>query len=68
MFNIDKASTVQLSVWDTQGRELAVLTGSRKLTGGTHQYRWNYSGQSQEIYLVRYILNGNVNIKKVITK
>jgi hypothetical protein len=51
-----------------QGRELAVLTGRKELTSGTHQYRWNYSGQPQGTYLVRYILNGNVNIRKIIVQ
>lgn len=65
-FTLDKTSQVQLSVWDTQGRVVTGLVSGVLVSSGSHQYRWNYSGFRPGVYLIKYLLNGNVNIKKVI--
>ena len=65
-FSLPEIAQVSLSVFDMQGKEACNLLKNSNLTSGKHQYSWSYAKSSSGLYLVRYTVNGAVNVKKVI--
>jgi len=65
-FKLDKPAAVVLSIWDINGREMTRLLNTRSLASGEYQYSWHYPNNYKGVFFVKYLVNGNVNIKKVI--
>jgi len=65
-FRLDKSAAVILSIWDTNGREITSLLNTRRLASGEYQYSWHYSNNYKGVFFVKYLVNGNINIKKII--
>jgi hypothetical protein len=61
-FYLHDISRVYLDIMDLQGKVVAEIVNQSKM--GAKLYKYQCSLQ-KGIYLVRYILNGNVNVKKV---
>jgi ligand-binding sensor domain-containing protein len=64
-FLLTDAASVSLSVFDIQGKEVVSLLKNHYLPGGNHQYSAHLK---TGIYLVKYVVNGNVNVKKIIAR
>ena len=67
-FSIENPSVVHLVVWDSNAREIASIVSNAQLIPGSYEYSWNSSGYPAGIYFVKYVVNGNLNVKKVICK
>jgi ligand-binding sensor domain-containing protein len=65
-FSLQESAQVSLSVFDMQGKEVCTILNNSHLTSGKHRYSWSYTKSPSGIYLVRYVVNGTVNVKKVI--
>jgi streptogramin lyase len=65
-FSLPESAQVSLSVFDMQGKEVCSILNSNHLTSGKHQYLWSYTKSSSGVYLVRYVVNGTINVKKVV--
>lgn len=62
-FNLQESSRISLSVVDLQGRVLTDILQNKTLEEGEHTYQIDL--QATDICLVRYSLNGNLNVKKI---
>ena len=65
-FSLEKDAKVSLVILDLQGREVYIALNQRNLPDGTYQYIWKHTENPSGVYLVRYVVNGTVNVKKVI--
>ena len=65
-FSLTESAHVSLSVFDMQGKEVCSILKNNNLISGKHQYSWNHAGNPNGLYLVRYVVNGTVNVKKVV--
>ncbi|MBR3895635.1 MAG: hypothetical protein IKJ42_01235 [Bacteroidaceae bacterium] len=65
-FNLQESSRISLSVVDLQGRVLTDILQNKTLEEGEHAYQVEIP--TTDICLVRYSLNGNLNIKKISLK
>jgi ligand-binding sensor domain-containing protein len=65
-FSLSESAQVSLSIFDMQGKEVGNILKDNNLISGKHQYSWNHIRFSSGIYLVRYIVNSTVHVKKVI--
>jgi ligand-binding sensor domain-containing protein len=64
-FSLTEAANVSLSVFDMQGKEVCSILRNNDLISGKHQYSCTHTRFSSGVYLVRYVVNGVVNVKKV---
>jgi hypothetical protein len=64
-FSLDRDAKISLVIFDLQGKEVYIALNQRSLDQGTYQYVWDHTGNPRGLYLVRYVVNGNVNVKKV---
>ncbi|MDR2126648.1 MAG: T9SS type A sorting domain-containing protein [Prevotellaceae bacterium] len=64
-FSIRDNAKISLAVIDLKGRVMETVLQGQALSSGNHNYTVNLPAG---IYLVKYVLNGNVNVKKVIVK
>jgi hypothetical protein len=65
-FSLPESAQVSLTVFDIQGKEVCSILKDNNLMSGKHQYSWTYIRSSSGVYLVRYTVNGVVNVKKVV--
>ena len=61
-FNISKASRVRADITDLRGNIIAEFVNDKSLQPNSYLFQRTVP---KGIYLVRYILNGNVNVKKI---
>ncbi|MCL4305337.1 T9SS type A sorting domain-containing protein [bacterium] len=52
-FALDRDSEVSLTVFDLQGRHVADLLGSTRLSAGVHELTWDANGLASGLYFVR---------------
>ncbi|MCB9357701.1 MAG: T9SS type A sorting domain-containing protein [Calditrichaeota bacterium] len=52
-FSFDHATDVSLVVFDLQGREVATLLASKRMTAGEHELTWNADGLASGLYFAR---------------
>jgi len=64
-FALPQPGNVRLVIYDSIGREVAVLV-NQHLNAGTYRYSWNASGFSSGIYLYRIIAKDFTMVKKMI--
>jgi hypothetical protein len=62
-FTLSEKAKVSLSIINLRGEEIVSLLRSRQLSQGNHNYSVDLT---KGIYLVRQVVNGTVNIKKII--
>ena len=62
IFELDNHSKACADVIDLQGNIVAELIKNRQLQAGSYVYQCEVP---KGVYLVRYIINGNVNVKKI---
>ena len=65
-FNLPETSRISLSIVDLQGRVLANILQNETLEAGEHNYQ--IEKPATDLCLVRYSLNGNLNVKKLHTR
>jgi len=65
-FSLPESAQVSLSVFDMQGKEVGAILRDNNLMSGKHQYSWNCARAASGLYLVRYVVNGTVYVKKVV--
>jgi hypothetical protein len=59
-FSLPRSSEVTLKVYDTLGKEVAILL-NQKFAAGDHEIKWNAGALSSGIYLYRLQANGVVD-------
>ena len=64
-FSLDRDAKISLVILDLQAKEVYTALNQRNLSHGSYQYVWNHTGNPSGVYLVRYVVNGTVNVKKV---
>ncbi|MDR0506118.1 MAG: T9SS type A sorting domain-containing protein [Dysgonamonadaceae bacterium] len=64
-FRLSENAKVSVSVVNLRGEEIASLLKDRQLSLGEYNYSTNLTSG---VYLVKYVVNGNVNVKKIILK
>lgn len=64
-FEIGKEAVVSVDVFDYSGNKVALLLSRQVLTCGNYQY---FTTLPAGAYLVKFVVNGNINIRKVIIK
>jgi len=64
-FSLDQTATVQISIIDVMGQEVAELC-NETLSQGSHQIIWNASGNSAGVYFYRVIVNGNFSTYRLV--
>lgn len=64
-FDLPKTSKVTLKVFNILGEKVAVLV-SRRLSAGSHSYKWDASNLASGIYLYRLQAGDYVEIRKMI--
>lgn len=64
-FSLPEAGNVKLAIYDSIGREVAVLV-NQHLTAGVYRYSWNATGFASGIYLYRIIAKDFTAVKKMI--
>ena len=64
MFDIPKSSKVKLSVYNTLGKEVAVLV-NEELGAGQYNLAWNGAGQSSGVYYYRLETEGFTEVRKM---
>jgi hypothetical protein len=64
-FQIPSSGNVKLAIYDTSGREIAVLINGR-LSHGNYSYSLNSTGFSTGVYFYRLITNGFYQTRKMI--
>src|SRR5262249_15273385 len=57
-FDMPRSASIRLSVYDMQGREVAVLADG-PWDSGTHQLDWRDQGASPGLYFVRLVVPGH---------
>lgn len=65
-FTNAKSAKVSLSIVDLNGREIASILNNQQVASGHKQY--SVSLPQGGVYLVKYVLDNNLNVKKVIVK
>ncbi|MDR2407227.1 MAG: T9SS type A sorting domain-containing protein [Bacteroidales bacterium] len=65
-FTNAKSAKVSLSIVDLNGREIASILNNQQVASGHKQYSVNLPQSG--VYLVKYVLDNNLNVKKVIVK
>jgi hypothetical protein len=60
-----EAGNYYLALWILGGQK---DDGSFLLSSGAQHYTWNYQNCRSGVYFVKYTVNGNLNVKKVIIK
>ena len=63
-FDIPVNSDVRLSVYNTLGKEVAVLI-NEKLSAGQYDIQWNGNGFSSGVYYYRLEMNGATEVRKM---
>lgn len=63
-FDIPKSSKVKLSVYNTLGKEVAVLV-NEELAAGQYNLAWNGAGQSSGVYYYRLETEGFTEVRKM---
>lgn len=61
-------SFVIIDIYDLNGNKIATIYNGRTTNSQVNQQEWNYGNIQPGIYLVRYIVNNRINIKKIIIK
>jgi ligand-binding sensor domain-containing protein len=64
-FSLTEAARVSLAVFDMQGKEVCSILKEKDLLSGKHQYSCTHTRFSSGVYLVRYVVDGVVSVKKV---
>jgi aryl-phospho-beta-D-glucosidase BglC (GH1 family) len=64
-FTLPKREIVTLSVYDTMGREQAVLL-SGELDSGSHQLRWNSADIASGVYFLKLSAGANIIVRKAL--
>jgi ligand-binding sensor domain-containing protein len=64
-FTLTNTSSVSISIFDMQGKEISRILDDSKLTSGKHTCRWTHLSVPHGVYLVRYVVNGNAGVKKI---
>jgi hypothetical protein len=62
-FTLSEKAKVSLSIVNLRGEEVVSLLSNKQLQAGKHNYSLNLT---KGIYLVKQVVNGNVNVKKAI--
>lgn len=62
MFALGNSSRIYADVIDMDGKVIGTFVGNKMLQPDSYMYQCNVP---KGIYLVRYIVNGNVNVKKI---
>ncbi|MDR2087280.1 MAG: T9SS type A sorting domain-containing protein, partial [Dysgonamonadaceae bacterium] len=62
-FSLDKSARISLSVINLRGEEVASLLQEHTLSAGNHHYS---AYLTKGIYLVKHVVDGNVNVKKIV--
>lgn len=65
-FDLPKEARISLSIVDLQGRLLTNVFQNKTLEAGNHNY--HIEKPAAKVCLVRYSVNGNLNVKKVFIK
>lgn len=65
-FGLNKEAKVTISIIDLNGRVISMPINNEPLQTGDYQYNLNLEEGSKGVYLVKLVINGNVNIKKII--
>ena len=64
---LEKDAVISLSVCDINGRTISMLSNNISLNAGNYQFTWNHSNiQTKGVYLIKYIVNDRINLKKVV--
>lgn len=63
-FTLSEKANVSISVFDLHGKEVVSLLKNRQLLSGNHNYSVDLTKKG--IYLVLHVVNGNINVKKII--
>ncbi len=64
-FEMQRAAQVRLSVYDIQGREVALLL-NEQLSAGNHEVSWNGSSYSTGLYLIELVSSSQREFAKVL--
>ena len=65
-FELNSPATISLSLYDLNGRELQSFVQNQVFSSGAHTTTWNLPNTGGlSVCLVKYIVNGNLNIKKI---
>ncbi|MCD7974025.1 MAG: hypothetical protein LUG18_15420 [Candidatus Azobacteroides sp.] len=65
-FDLDISCNINLTVWDANAREVTGIIHNSLLSPGNYEFSWNTSGYPADVYFIKYELNGNLNVKKVV--
>jgi hypothetical protein len=64
-FTLRDNSDVSLYIYDLTGKEISRLLTDDMLTAGNHDFSWNSANTKPGVYLVKLIVNGNINVQKL---
>ncbi|MCD7974039.1 MAG: T9SS type A sorting domain-containing protein [Candidatus Azobacteroides sp.] len=65
-FSFEQDAMIGLSVCDISGSEIVQLINKKRYAAGEHIYDFDTSGLSSGTYFVKYVVNGILNVKKVL--
>ena len=65
LFELEDVAKVSVSIFDLNGRELSSPLINKSLQPGSYNFNLNISNDYKGFCLVRFTVNGNINVKKI---